>query len=467
MEPELRTLLIEAVRYGDLPETRARLNQVIDASVGDGLTQLLAERALATMGNAAADVKAVRAQMEEARARRLQPHYIRAFFAEAFRSQGGRMIERESGRFEITHTPSVLRDRDRLIGAGAPVLRSYERGTFERHLMRRPGEVTADLLAPARPLMDAVLDLTIEQLRPAVKHGAVLIEATPGADTRTSPRLLVAVRSDVVDGRTPPRTLSRRFEYVEIDENGAATPGGPAPHLEYDVPDPDDAGQQAAARAALAEGWLTRSPHELALAWAVEHGNLEHLHEVTARVAAEAARTRRQVVAAGRGHALLPQIEGAALVLPTGFVARVADTPPVAEDPALHARETARVERRAVDAVLAAERALGREPQEMAHNNPGFDVMSFAPDGQVLVIEVKGRIAGAREVLVTRNEVLTAKNKGTDHVLTLVSVSPGDASQDELRYVVDAFAEHPDPAFDVTKVVLVRAKLWARGEVPG
>jgi hypothetical protein len=38
---------------------------------------------------AEADVQQLRLRMEEARARRLQPHYVQAFFTEAFRGSGG------------------------------------------------------------------------------------------------------------------------------------------------------------------------------------------------------------------------------------------------------------------------------------------------------------------------------------------------------------------------------------------
>ena len=46
---------------------------------------------------------------------------------------------------------------------------------------------------------------------------------------------------------------------------------------------------------------------------------------------------------------------------------------------ATYAKETAQVERRAVDAALAAERAVGREPIEMPHNNTGYDIHSTTP----------------------------------------------------------------------------------------
>src|SRR5476649_1724624 len=75
-ETPLRTLLIDAIRYGELPETRANMEKVIDASVSRGIEELLAERALSTDTLQRADIAELRALMDEARARRLQPHYI-------------------------------------------------------------------------------------------------------------------------------------------------------------------------------------------------------------------------------------------------------------------------------------------------------------------------------------------------------------------------------------------------------
>ena len=78
--------------------------------------------------------------MDEAQARRLQPHYVRAFFLAAFKLLGGSIAERESGRYEIRHVPADIRDRDRQIGLGAPVLHRYERVTFDRELIRAAGK---------------------------------------------------------------------------------------------------------------------------------------------------------------------------------------------------------------------------------------------------------------------------------------------------------------------------------------
>ena len=61
-------------------------------------------------------------------------------------------------------------------------------------------------------------------------------------------------------------------------------------------------------------------------------------------------------------------------------------------------------DRRAVAAVMKAERALGRRPEQQEHSNPGFDVMSFDSDkGVYYLIEVKGHLPGTEQISVSKN----------------------------------------------------------------
>ena len=106
-----------------------------------------------------------------------------------------------------------------------------------------------------------------------------------------------------------------------------------------------------------------------------------------------------------------PAISAAALVVPQGLLDKLLGVPETAR-PSTLARDTAETDRRAIAAVLAAERVLGREPTEMAHNNPGYDILSRQPDGHLIYVEVKGRIEGAEEFWVSRTEALHGKNSG-------------------------------------------------------
>ncbi|HUZ26600.1 MAG TPA: helicase-related protein, partial [Streptosporangiaceae bacterium] len=261
----LRQLLLDAIRYGEQPEVRARLDQVIDATVGEGLDRLIAERAAYHDVLARTDVAKWRARMEEARARRLQPHYVRAFFLAAFTLLGGTIAEREAGRYEIRHVPADIRDRDRQIGLGAPVLHKYERVTFDRELVRPAGLPRADLLAPGHPLLDAVTDLVIERYGTLLKHGTTLVNRH---DPGEQPRLLVAVTQEITDGHDPARTVSKRFDFAEITPAGAQ-PTAEARYLDYE---PATDTERAAAAYLLAEPWLRSGVDQLALDWAVEYG---------------------------------------------------------------------------------------------------------------------------------------------------------------------------------------------------
>ena len=203
------------------------------------------------------------------------------------------------------------------------------------------------------------------------------------------------------------------------------------------------------------------------LAEQVAAGKQPRMQPLRARDRADrlAARRTERLAELDREAALVarqPVVVGAALVVPEGLLARLGA--PTA--PPRHAKETAEVERRAVDAVLAAERRLGRQPTEMPHNNPGYDVVSRTPGGRSLFLEVKGRIAGAEDVTVTRNEVLHIKNCGDHGVLALVSVSPDGSAHDEVRYQYRPFKQNDLSDLSTTKVTLDWDQRWAAGSPP-
>jgi superfamily II DNA/RNA helicase len=139
---------------------------------------------------------AVKEEMEKAEARRLQPYFVRSFFMKGFESLGGSIYPRESGRFEITHVPAELRERDRLITGRnrrdlAPVLRRYERVCFTKEAVRpldRPGLAFASMIHPGHPLMLALSDVVLEQHANLLRQGAILVD--PADDAGDQPRLL-------------------------------------------------------------------------------------------------------------------------------------------------------------------------------------------------------------------------------------------------------------------------------------
>ena len=231
----LRDLLIEAIRYGEQPEVRARLTTVLDNALDRSqLQDLLEERALAHDAMDASRVHRIREDMERAEARRLQPHYIESFFLEAFQHLGGTAKQREPRRYEVTHVPAPVRNRDRLIGIGEPVLPRYERIAFEKSLVAPQGQPLAAFVCPGHPLLDAVIDLTLERHRDLLKRGAVLVdERDPGTQPRVLFYLEHAIQDASLTRSGERRVVSKRMLYVELDADGTTRHVHYAPYLDY------------------------------------------------------------------------------------------------------------------------------------------------------------------------------------------------------------------------------------------
>ena len=88
------------------------------------------------------------------------------------------------------------------------------------------------------------------------------------------------------------------------------------------------------------------------------------------------------------------------------------------------------IEKLAMDAVMAAERALGNQPRDVSAEKKGWDIESRDPRAGLLrFIEVKGRHADGRDVIVTKNELLASLNAPEAFYLALVLVENGYAQQ--------------------------------------
>lgn len=495
-ETPLRELLLDAIRYGELPEVRAKMHEVIDHKVADGLKELMAERALASDHLAEADLAELRAAMDEARARRLQPHYIELAFKAAFTRLGGRIAKRERGRYEIANVPAQIR-----ASKYQPIATKYDRVTFDLEYAHSEELTRADLLAPGHPLHDAVMDEAIRQFGGVLNSGTILVSAS-----LDDPQLLVGVVEEVADATGA--AVSRRFGYAYVDSHGTVTPAGPAPYLDC-VAAPDTPTVAAARQLP----WLAEA-EDRATSWIITNQLPEFLVEVQPRRAAELAKARELVVKrleGERDRMLLdaavaaekeragekpkesaeslnrkaveldarlrnrldlldkqtlmstkpPRIMTAALVLPASMVD--GELPATAP---MHAKETKEVERRGVDLVMATERALGRHPVEQAFNNNGFDILSADTTGDTYRIEVKARLNGATDFFVTHNEVIVGKNAAPRYRLALVKVDPRGPAHDEVRYLDNPFASTDLGDFEATGVRGDWNKMWNKGTEP-
>jgi superfamily II DNA or RNA helicase len=509
----LRELLVEAIRYGDRPDVKARLTQTVENAFDKAhLQALIDERAIAPQTMDISKVYKVREEMERADAKRLQPHYIESFFLEAFRQLGGTAKLRENHRYEVSHVPSTVRNRDRVIGIGEPVLPRYERIAFEKSLVNPPGKPLAAFVCPGHPLLDSTLDLVLEQNRNLLKQGAILVDDT---DFGTDPGVLFYLEHSIQDGRLTKsgerRVVSKRLLYVHVDAAGTTRHVNYAPYLDYrplakGEPTVEELLSQPQCQ------WITKDIEQRAQAHAIEHVVPEHLGEVQAQKLELIAKTEAAVKArlswaighwdhraeelklqeqAGKPSAKLnshvarkradelqarlehrmrelqrerqlaplpPVVIGGVLVVPIGLIAKMTGntlTPNQTQDTQIAAAKA-----RAI--VMETERTLGFEPIDREFDKLGYDIESRVPGtGKLRFIEVKGRYAGADTVTLTRNEILYSLNKPEEFILAIVEM---DGESHRVHYIRNPF--HREPDFGVTSVNYSISELLARATEP-
>ncbi len=502
----LRELLIEAVRYGNDPKVRNRLNEVVDYSMNSKeLKKLLNERALTDDVMDIGVVHAIKEDMERIEAHKLQPHFIEAFFIEAFQSVGGKIRRREKGRYEITSVPYAVRNRDMQIGFGEHVLNRYERICFDKEFRNIQGKPQAEMICPGHPLLEATIDLIRERNVDVMKRGAIFIDEN---DYSQDARLLFYIEDAVQDGillkNGNRRTISKHIHFVEIKEDGTASNAGYAPYLDYRAAEESET--KAIRKWMQSQAWLCTGVEDLAKGYAIEHLIPEHFSEVKKRKevmldkTAKAVKDRmtaeiqywdyraadlQQKEAAGKTNAKLnsklaarraetlearmqvrlaeiekerrispmpPVITGGALIIPKGLLHQMIGTENVNT---FSQGDRQSIEYAAMKAVIEIERSLGYRPKDVSAAKCGYDVESFIPESTrrrmeeyaLRFIEVKGRKKGATTVTVSKNEILTALNKPEEFILAIVEV---DGQNSHTIYLRHPFKNAPD--FTATSV---------------
>ena len=508
----LRDLLLEAIRYGEQPEVRARLDTAVDQALDrTALQDLLEEQQLVHDAMDATRVQRVREELERAEARRLQPHYIESFFREGFRRLGGAARQREPRRYEVTHVPVPIRNRDRAIGVGEPVLARYERIAFEKPLVAPPGQARAAIVCPGPPQLDAVIDLTLERHRDLLRRGAVLVDER---DDGTVPRVLLSIEHALQDGSITRsgerRLISKRILYVEIDAASVSRHLHYAPYLDYrPLADDEPAAEEILAREECK--WIDRDLERTGQEYAVAQAVPEHLAEIRDARLALVRKTESAVKdrltkeisywdhraeqlkldeAAGKTGARLnsgearrradtlqlrlrkrledlkrdaqisprpPVVLGGLLVVPRGLLDRMAGR----ERRSNGDTQAAAARARAI--VMKTECGLGFHPTDRELDKLGYDIESRDPDtGRLRFIEVKGRQSKAETLTVTRNEILCSLNKPDDFILAIVRFL--DDGNHSIHYVRRPFRHEPD--FGAASVNYTLKDLLTKAEAP-
>lgn len=493
----LRDLLIEAIRYGNDPKVIRRLDNVVDKSFdADKIRELLKERALTEDAFSFGEIIGISQNMKRGALHRLQPHFVENFFLAAFQKLGGQIYKRGSGRYEITRVPAAIRNKALKGRFAEPIAGSYERICFAKENCHIAGVVSAILVAPTNPLLDAVSALTLEKFGDTLKQGTIFIDDN---DNGKNFRLLFYVEVKFQDGRR--KTIAKRLHFVEIPENGQAILVNYAPYLDYRSPKESE--REEILSAVQKADWLKGDIENIAVSYAIKNLIPSHLREVTAdkkiyldkleqavreRLSSEInywdnqARELRdkdkinsdratqraddlehrlnqrldEIALQRKISVAAPVVVGGALIVPRGYFDSTSK-----ENFSADVEARSCVEKIAMEAVMNIERELGYEPADFSPYKRGYDVESTSRDKNLVrFIEVKGRASEASTVTVSKNEILTALNSPENFILAIVTV---DGNSAHVVYLKTPFTRPPD--FNAVSVNYKISALVRQGKI--
>ena len=468
----LAELLIEAIRHGNDPSVRRRLNESVDSTLTHGhLKKILDERALT---HHIIDIPKIRDDITRTDTRRLQPYFTEAFFTEAFSRLGGRIFHRGRGIYEITFVPSALTELDSRIKA------RYQRVCFSKNFSS-----SAELIAPGHELLKAVSRLMLARYSDILRQGAVFIDDT---GTNTEARLLFCIEDTVQDGTNI--TLSKHIHFIEITQDGRASDAGCAPYIDYRPASHDEQEQ------ALSFSLRWSDPEASALRYAQRELIPAHVQEVRRRKLALTAKTERAVrerltaeiqyhdfraselkdtdITQAKNEELKadelearmirrlehistekiitsrpPVIIGVSMVIPSSLITYTAQS----------RKDRKSIELQAMRAIMDIERDLGYIPHDVSNLKCGYDIESEGGN-HVRFIEVKGRIKGADTVTVTAGEIRAGLNSPDNFILALAEI---EGENTHVTYIMHPFNNAPD--FSVTSINYDIEKLIQQGQV--
>lgn len=444
-------------------------------SVRDQLGESLATRYI--------DYTRIQEMNARARERRLIPEYTQAFFQKAWERLRGEMRplgRNHRGFFSIERTPDDLRtlsEEDTFRKRFGVLLKRYPLVTFDKELARQ--EAQAEFVSFGHPLFEAVLQWVEQNLLDQLQQGAVFFDP----DGRLNGTLLF-YEGQVTDGAG--QIAGKRLFSLFIPlENGS--PSAIDPAILWDL--------MPAESAPLTDAPDTESLKLQGMVWLIPHleaykqelmaerrraaqikqkygveslrylileldNDLIHLQERALRGEDVSLAIHNKEERKNDYRRALSELQNALereleLTLDTPrFLAGVRVmpmlTPPGGTD--FEMENDPIIEQKGMEWALDYERRHGRQPEDVAAENLGYDIRSIDPqNGKIRYIEVKAR-AKVGQVALTQNEWFTAQRLGEDYYLYVLMNA---ANENPDLYVVrhPAACLHPEEQHEVRYLV--------------
>jgi hypothetical protein len=449
---QLERLLREMYARNQTEETiKDRIVQEVDVerfrSITHSTLEGLAKREL--------NLSAIIGRSAAAKERRLVPEVIEDFFLQASPITGlqTKPVRKESHIYRIGRVPRAMWTLgEKLESRFGRLGREYGQVTFDKQYLEQ--DPTLEWVTPGHPLFEVVREDLASKAADDLQRGAVFFDIH-----RAAPARLDVFSGAIKDGRG--NTVHRRLFVVEAGTNNSLAVRQPTLFLdlvaaegEHTVPDDLTMPELEQVKRALIEQALNpllrdvseerlretntvRKHLEISLDGLINRENLRYaeLHvrvesgETNLRPALRRSEEKLEELNHRREtrledlnkerHCTIADIQhrGRAWVLPHPE----RQTPPIA--PMVRDEQ---IERIAVEAVVAYEKARGWDVESVEEENRGFDLISRRPHPddpktaiEVRFIEVKGR-AMVGEVALTANEYKTAERLKKDYWLYVV-----------------------------------------------
>jgi hypothetical protein len=476
----LKDLFIEALSN---PTTLEDILEKIERVPDEELVNKVREATMEMLANRHINLSWVMGESERARENRLIPEYIERFFLRACDSLEVTVKpRREKGVFQIEWVPARLRnvsaDFKNRYGEVKDTYRSF---TFRKELVKD----TVEFVAPAHPLLEAIVDAVMAEGREELQKGACFYDPTRHWDG-----WLWIVEGEIVDGKrtvagkrlfavyqpkqgqptlvnpsvlwdlnpVPPEELEDKFveppsgmlqedtllcpqdvlrpilHELETyrDELKAERERFASVRERYTIPTLKSLiNQQAAKVAELQYRELAGEKVDLPL-----HGEMKRLEELERRLQ-EIEESLKTETALTIGE------------IKTIAVLRVMPLPETKLDEADGMSEDPTLEAIGLQVAMEYERREGRSPTDVSLQRLGYDIKSRAPDGSVRYIEVKTR-AHTGSVALTEHEWLKAKQLGDSYWLYIVE----NAVTNPTLWIIQNPAEKLEPKATVVQYIV-------------
>jgi superfamily II DNA or RNA helicase len=451
---QLEKMLRDMYAHNQMTEEliKQRIVEVVDPehfrSITNSTLEGLAKREL--------NLSAIVGKSAEAKERRLVPEVIEDFFLQAAPITGLEVSEQGKGQhtYRVSRVPRHLWPvGERLEPRFGKLGREYKQFVFDKEILKKLP--TFDWVTPGHPLFETVREDLLETVHGDMERGAVFYDVH-----RSVPARLAVYSAAIRDGLG--RVLHRRLFIVQEEFDGTLTVRQPTLLLDLvpapkGTPVPVETGAdrnsiehflvQQALAPFLAEVTAQREKEiqtvtrhlELSLNELIHRQNLKLADLIEAQQNGDtspllAANTKQ---AEDRLDELNGRLEGRKRELQKERNCTINDIQrqasawvlphPDRATPGLAAMvRDDEIERIAVDAVIAYERARGCEVESVEQDNRGFDLISRRshPEDpktaiEVRFIEVKGRSA-VGEVALSGNEYRTAQRLKKDYWLYVV-----------------------------------------------